>query len=251
MQLQLFRHATHSLQIGSHKLLVDPMLGPAASMAAVSNSPNPRPNPLVEIPLSPSELSRFDAVVVTHTHRDHFDDEAARLLPKDLPLICQPDDEEKLRQLGFSCVHPVREKLEWQGITLVRTGGHHGTGDIGKAMAPVSGFIISAADEPRIYLTGDTIWCPEVAAVLERYQPDFTVVYGGGARFLEGDPITMTADDIIALCRHQPGTQVVVLHMEAFNHCLLTRQELQNQIKAHALTGQVRVPSDGETLTLV
>ena len=32
------------------------------------------------------------AVLATHLHQDHFDATAARLLPRDLPLLCQPED---------------------------------------------------------------------------------------------------------------------------------------------------------------
>jgi hypothetical protein len=58
----------------------------------------------------------------------------------------------------------------------------------------------------------------------------------------------MSSGDILAVCDHQPATQVIVLHMEAFNHCLLSRRELQAQLVEHGLTGRVRVPADGETL---
>ena len=248
MELQLFRHATHSLTINGRKLLVDPMLSPAGAMPPVDSSPHPRPNPLVDIRLTDSELKELDAVLLTHTHRDHFDDAAAQRLDKNLPMLCQPPDETKLRTYGFQQVHPIEESFLWQGITFIRTAGQHGVGAIGEKMAPVSGYVIFAAGEPSLYIAGDTIWCPEVSGVLDRFAPDVTILYGGGARFLSGDPITMTEKDILAVCRHCPSTRVVVLHMEAFNHCLLTRSELAAALQSGGLADRVQIPADGAKL---
>lgn len=45
-------------------------------------------NPLVELPLSASEIIAVDAVIVTHMHHfDHFDDHAAKALPKTMPMM--------------------------------------------------------------------------------------------------------------------------------------------------------------------
>jgi hypothetical protein len=38
--------------------------------------------------------------------------------------------------------------------------------------------------------------------------------------------------------------------MEAFNHCLLTREKLRAYLKEKNLSGQVLVPNDGEEISL-
>jgi hypothetical protein len=86
-----------------------------------------------------------------------------------------------------------------------------------------------------VYIAGDTILCDEVHEARTRHQPRATIVNGGGARFLEGDPIVMTANEVAQL----DGT-VVVVHLEAMNHCLEPRS---------AYSGSI-VPSDGEVLEL-
>ena len=47
--------------------------------------------------------------------------------------------------------------LAWDGLSIARTGGQHGTGEIALELAPVSGFVIGCP-----YIAGDTIWCREV-----------------------------------------------------------------------------------------
>ena len=249
MRLRLIRNATLLVKAGARTLVVDPMLDPAGARPPVENTANPVRNPLVELP-EPAEvvISGLDGVLVTHLHRDHLDDEAIRLLPNDLPLFCQPADAERLRGHGFADVRPVEDALEWDGLRIARTDGRHGTGRIAEAMGPVSGFVLAAAGEPVLYVAGDTVWCDEVAAALERHRPDVVVVNAGAARFLEGDPIVMTADDVVAVARRTPGARVVAVHLEAINHCLLTRADLHQRIRDEGLEGRVTIPEDGSAI---
>jgi hypothetical protein len=74
------------------------------------------------------------------------------------------------------------------------------------------------------------------------------VVNAGAAQFLHGDPITMTAGDVIRVCRSTPHAQVIAVHMEAINHCLLTRAELAQQ--AHSAGARLVIPGDGVQVAL-
>jgi L-ascorbate metabolism protein UlaG (beta-lactamase superfamily) len=247
MRLRLIRHATLIVEYGGRKLIVDPMLDDAGARPAIQNSPNPRNNPLVPLPMEAAEtLDGVEAILVTHTHSDHWDATAARVLKKDLPLFGQSEDEGKFRGQAFREVRAIQTQATWSGIEILRTGGQHGKGEIGKAMAPVSGFVLRAAGEPTLYIAGDTIWCREVEDALRQYKPAVVIVNTGAAQFLQGDPITMTADDVIAACQALPSAQLVAVHMESINHCLLTRPDLAFQLEAARVLEQVKIPGDGE-----
>ncbi|SMD14750.1 MBL fold metallo-hydrolase [Sporomusa malonica] len=248
MKIRHLRHATFHLLMQEVTFLVDPVLSPAEGMTPIDNSPNQRRNPLVELPVSAELVMKADACLVTHMHRDHFDSAAGELLPKAMSVFCQPEDLDKLKQLGFEDVQPVNPAATWKAIAIERTGGQHGTGEIGQKMAPVSGYVLNAAGEPTLYIAGDTIWCPEVADSLATHKPEVIVLNGGAARFNQGDPITMGMQDIFQVCRHAPAAKVVVLHMEAINHCLLTRAELNAFLSQEGLDNRVTVPADGQWL---
>ena len=129
MHLRLIRHATLRLEVAGRRLLVDPMLDPAGARPPVEDTENDRRNPLVELPEPPEVVVEgIDAVLVTHLHRDHFDETAAALLPKDVPLLCQPEDVERLRARGFTDLRPVARTVELDGIRVTRTPARHGTG---------------------------------------------------------------------------------------------------------------------------
>jgi L-ascorbate metabolism protein UlaG (beta-lactamase superfamily) len=237
MKITLVRHATLLLELRGRRLLVDPQLDPKGARPPIPNTPNPRPNPLVPLP-APAEdvVAGVDAVIVTHLHADHLDGTAERLLSRDVPVFCQPEDAAHLRGLGLQA-RPVDVSDAWEGIEIHRTGGRHGTGHIAERLAPVSGFVLD-----DLYIAGDTVWCPEVAAAIERHRPAAAVVNAGAARFLEGDPIVMTIEDVLEVAARVPV--VVAVHLEAINHCLMTRAELR------AAAPRVRVPDDGQTLEI-
>ncbi len=196
-------------------------------------------------------LAHLDGILVTHTHRDHFDATAMNLLPKNKPLFCQPQDTNKIRKSGFLAVHPVNEGLPWNDFTIQRSGGQHGTGEIAKKMGPVSGYILISSNEPTLYITGDTVVCPEVHETLQKYQPDVILSFAGAAQFHEGDPITMALSDIFDLSQSAPQSKIVAVHMEAWNHCRLSRKELKAFFKNELLQeGQVVVPENGESFVI-
>ncbi|MBD0379408.1 MBL fold metallo-hydrolase [Paenibacillus sedimenti] len=246
MKIQLIRHATLWLEYAGTTFLIDPMFSEAGANPPIPGSSNERRNPLVPMPGSMHGWLQPDAIVVTHLHRDHWDDAAAAALPKATPIFCQPGDENTFSSQGFTSVSAITTMIQTKNIRISRTSGQHGTGDIGEKMGRVSGFVFQADGEPTLYLAGDTIWCNDVEQALDIYRPDVSIVNAGGARFAVGDPITMEADDIIQVCKYAPYTQIVAVHMDSINHCLLTREDLKIRLAEAGLLDQVAIPKDGE-----
>lgn len=251
MSFTLIRNAAAVLEIGGSRFLIDPALDPAGARPPVPNTPSQRRNPLVDLPMCwEAIIAEPDALVVTHLHRDHFDATSATL-DRDLPLLCQPEDADRLREKGFRDLRPIDCEAIFGDVTITRTAGHHGTGAIGRAMAPVSGFVFAAPGEPAVYVAGDTIWCQEVAEAIRDHHPGVIVVNASGARFLEGDPIVMTAEDVARVGAAAPNALIVVVHLEAINHCLETRNHYRRALPALGVDmDRIRIPADGEEVPL-
>jgi L-ascorbate metabolism protein UlaG (beta-lactamase superfamily) len=246
MKIEFIRHSTIKIRMNHINLLVDPMLSRKGELDPVANAANSLRNPLVDLPVPIHEIIKeIDAVILTHTHRDHFDDTAIQALSKNVPIFCQPGDEKKLAALGFSNVTKIVNEVNWKGVQFTRTGGQHGTGELGKQMGPVSGFILKAEGEPCLYIAGDSIWCKEVENTILEHSPDHILLNGGEAQFLSGDPITMGIKDIENVILKAPASKIIVVHMEAWNHCLLSREELRLYIDKKGYTN-VTVPLNGE-----
>jgi len=248
MRVQLIRHATLRVDLGGHRFLVDPMLSEMGAMDPIANAANSLRIPMTPLPFSVDEiLDGVDALLITHLHRDHLDDAAVGILPRGLPLFCQPADSRRLRELGFTDIRPVSTAAEFEGIELIRTAGKHGVGLVGQLMGRVSGFVLRSPGEPSLYIAGDTIWCGAVREVLETITPDVVILNAGGAQFRSGSPITMTSADVARVSREHPAGEIIAVHMDAINHCLTTRQLLRAALVEQGLE-RVHIPPDGAVL---
>ena len=235
MRITLVRSATVILEIGGKRILVDPMLDDVGARPPIEQTRNQVANPTVPLPFPAEEVVRgLDAAIVTHRHRDHLDTRGEELLPRDIPVFCQPKDEEALRELDLDA-RAIDETIEWNGLRITRTPARHGSGRVAELLAPVSGFVLD-----DLYLAGDTVWYDAVEETIARHEPRVAVVNAGGAEFVEGGLIVMGADDVREVVARVPT--VVAVHMEALNHCFLERAML-----VAAVPG-VLVPEDGETL---
>jgi L-ascorbate metabolism protein UlaG (beta-lactamase superfamily) len=231
LELTLFRNATLLLSGFGRRILVDPMLRDAGTAPPIENTPNPRSNPLVPLTLPAEDVvAAATECVVTHLHGDHFDDAAAALLPRDMPILTQPASASALRDRGFT-------RVSTSDTEITLTEGRHGLGEVAEKLGPVCGFVYAG-----VYIAGDTILCDEVFAAIERHRPRTVVVNGGGARFLDSERLVMDASDVRQLRDEYEG-QIVVVHLEAMNHCLEPRSLYRG------ISG-VLVPDDGERLTV-
>lgn len=249
MRLRFLRNATQRLRYAGRELLLDPYFAPKHSRPSFAGR---SPNPLVDLPSPPAEImAGAELVIVSHLHSDHFDPEAQRLLPKDLPVFCQPGDEDAIRAHGFERVTPVEGNVTWNGITLTRTPGQHGTGPELAEMGAVSGFVFQAPGEPTLYWTGDTILYPPVHEVLARFRPDVIVTHSSGAMWKGSGPIVMDAAQTVAVCRVAPQSRVVAIHLDSLDHGEVFRETLRAQARAAGIPdAQLLIPEDGETLEL-
>jgi L-ascorbate metabolism protein UlaG (beta-lactamase superfamily) len=248
MKLRLLRNATLKLEILGKTILIDPFFAPKGSRPSFTGR---APNPLVELPASPDEiLDGVELVIVSHLHADHFDPVAQSLVPKHLPLICQPGDEDKIRSFEFSDVTPLANVIDWHGIRFERREGSHGLGPVVQKMGSVMGFSITARNEPSLYWAGDTVLYPAIEATIADTKPEIIIIHPCGARW-DGDLITMDAEEAVATSRLAPDAIVNATHMDSLDHATVSRDELRRYSTEHGVSLQrLLIPQDGETLQL-
>lgn len=244
----LIRHATLLLPVAHITFLVDPMLSPKAAMEPVANAGNINRIPMVDLKMDTEVIETIvlgaSAILLTHTHRDHWDATAQQLIPKSKPIFCQPTDVERIKGQGFTHVKAVDEQVIFNDVTIHRTGGQHGTGETGQRMGQVSGFVLER-DKHKVYIAGDTVWCPEVEQTLKKFKPQTTIVNAGAAQFLSGGPITMTPEDVARVAATDHEMQTVAVHMDTINHCIATRSVLRDYLTKNNVKGRIDIPEDG------
>ena len=247
MKLRLIRNATLRLEYAGHQLLIDPDLAPQHARASFTGK---SPNPMVPLPCSLEEiLEGVKLLLVSHLHQDHFDAVAAAVVPKNLPLLCQPADKTKLKAKGFGQARAIQDSLEWNGIRITRTPGEHGSGAVLDLMGQVSGFVLQAEGEPTVYWAGDTILYPAVRETIARFSPQVIVTHSCGAVWADMGLIVMDAAQTLEVCRLAPNAQVVATHMEALDHATVSRADLRAAARAAGIEApRLQIPADGEEL---
>ncbi|WP_373229642.1 MBL fold metallo-hydrolase [Cohnella sp.] len=249
MKVTLIRNATLVVEYAGKKFLVDPFLADKGAYPPLPNSlRQDQINPLVSLPTSLDNIINVDAVIVTHLHLDHFDDKAKEILPKDIPMFVQNEEDAKeIRNAGFQKVEILSESSRFEDIQLIKTKGEHGRGEILKLAGNVCGVVFKHADEKTFYVAGDTVWYEAVQEVIETHKPEIIVVNGGDNQFLQGGSLVMGKDDIYHVYQAAPDSKIISVHMEAVNHWTLSREELKNFLAEKEISSIVLVPDDGES----
>lgn len=255
VRITQIRNATLHVVYGGVRFLIDPMLSDRHAWPGFEGSVNSEErNPLVHLPMTKEEIIDADAVIVTHLHEDHWDEEARKVLPKALPVFAQNDaDAQTIRGQGFSDVRVLSATSSFKGVELIKTRGRHGTeahyAKIGKILGQVCGVVFKQAGAKTVYLAGDTIWQEDVAAALDAYRPDVAILNTGYAMVvgIEGG-IIMGTQDVFSVHRAAPEALLIGSHMEAVNHCTVSRADLRAFARANGFADKLRTPGDGETI---
>jgi len=238
------------------RILVDPILADQATQPPIDYS-NGIKIPMIRLPVDKRELiAGADAVLITHYHPDHFDLEAERLLPKNTLIFCQPYDEKALREKGFSNLRVVNDVLRWEGITIARFLASHYRGATGAPPFGESSSYFLQTKNDSVFFTGDAVLDERLRDSLTSTRPKKIVANAGECQFTKENPVlapgvtmTLTAPELKEIARILPESKVIAVHMDAINHCPLTKRELRKYVERENLTKNVLVPDEGERET--
>ena len=257
---QHIRNATGKLTYNDTTFLIDPMFADKGSFPGFAGTFNQETdNPKTALPESKADIMKgVDAVIVTHTHMDHWDPAAQQYINKDLPVYTQNEqDAEAIRKEGFRNVQVLDGSKTFQGVTMTRIEGQHGTNAmyenraIGDVLGESMGVVFQEKNEKTTYVMGDTIWNARVTKTLRQYNPEVIVMNTGYAKVLGyNDGIIMGTEDVGHAASLAPKADIITVHMDAINHCTVSRQNMRDYVKLMHLENQVSVPEDGDHVQL-
>ncbi len=170
--------------------------------------------------------------------------------PRAVPDYDGRGDEPTIVSKDFLDVRPVADRVEWKGVSLMRTPGQHGSGAVLTDMGRTSGFVFRAEGEPTLYWAGDTILTDDVLDVIAAVRPDVIVTHSSGAVWGPGTLIVMDAEQTDAVCKAAPTAVVVAVHLDSLDHSTVSRADLRAYAEAEGIgPDRLRIPADGETLS--
>jgi L-ascorbate metabolism protein UlaG (beta-lactamase superfamily) len=139
-------------------------------------------------PIKVADLEHLDLLLVTHAAYDHLGDAEAILRRQpDLPLICGADVRGYLMHRGIDGQRlravPWGMMVEEAGVRVRPVESHHWSyieTEDGRSFSSVPlGFIIHAADDVRIYHSGDTAIFSDLKLIGELYEPTVGLINVG------------------------------------------------------------------------
>ncbi|WP_169764486.1 MBL fold metallo-hydrolase [Campylobacter mucosalis] len=257
-EYQHIRNATAKINYAGTTFLVDPYLADKGAYKGFDGTINSdKRNPLINMTLSKDEILKgVNAVIVTHTHDDHWDEVASKFIDKNMPIFVQnAGDARIIRSQGFKDVRVMGVKTDFNGVKLSRiNGGQHGTDQMyatplfAEILGDAMGVVFSAQNEKPLYIVGDTIWVKAVENAVDEFKPSVIVLNTGYAK-LEGyeGGIIMGTDDVAKMSKYAPNANLITVHMDAVNHTTISSDDMRNFVKTNKIQN-VAVPKEGEIL---
>ena len=236
LDIQWLGGPTLLIEFGTIQLLTDPMLGQgekAYKMADPNENFDLSKGPTIKDHARIGALPDFnqdniDAVLISHSHEDHFDQVARKELTKTLPFISPKSDVKLIEGLGFINNTP----LAWGKSWSINEGNYHikvtaipAYHTENHALEEILGhgngywFEFTHQDWKRsAYWTGDSFLTPELLSVLNKHDnPDIFIPHVGrvGTTGPLGQ-ISMGADDVIDAIKYLKPERTLPIHHSTY-----------------------------------
>lgn len=261
MRLHHIRNATFVLESSNYFILIDPMLSNQGELPPFSLIKHKaRKNPIVPLPEGTDELlSKVTHCLITHSqafgikllqHTDHLDAKGEQfLITNNIPVATIKKDAPYLKKQRLNVVDEIEfwKKKSYLNGYIRAVPARHGYGWIHRLMANGAGYFLELPNEPSIYICGDTVFTHAVQEAILEFQPDIVVIAAGHASLDVGGALLMDMEDLLEVIRISPH-KVIANHMDALNHCSITREKLKEQLMEG--NSKVIIPEDGQTITL-
>jgi L-ascorbate metabolism protein UlaG (beta-lactamase superfamily) len=258
-ELTFIGTATTLLRLGAFRLLTDPNFLHRGQRAYLGHGLWSKRR--TEPALGPDEVGPLDAVFLSHLHGDHFDRVARRNLDRDVPLLSTAHAVRHLRRrfTGAVALRP------WEHLELRRDGeclrvtavpAVHGPGPVSRALLPPVIGAVLELERPstpalRLYVTGDTLFRPDLAGALAERFPalDAMVLHLGGTRLL-GLLLTMDDRQGANLVRALGPSVTVPVHYDDYPVFRSPLADFLGAARREGLPTEVRVVHRGDTVTV-
>ena len=246
-------HSTLLIEIDGRRILTDPMWGDYASPGRLFGVKR-----FFAPPLSLDELPPLDAVILSHDHYDHLNEQTIRALRERVPLFVVPLGVGA--HLEYWGVPPERiRELDWWertdvgGVEVVCTPARHFSGrsltDSGRTLW--SSWAVLGR-ERRVFFSGDTGMFPGFREIGERLGPFDATLLEVGAYDADWADVHMGPEQAVEAHRMLRGDLMLPIHWGTFDLAFhgWTEPAERLLVAAEGAGVRVAVPRPGESVSV-
>lgn len=256
---------TYILRLGNFKILTDPMLSPKGDSAFIikQHPTTGAMNAYIARYIAPAsfDTSNVDLLLISHPHADHFDNEAKKLLNKQLQVISPAVNKETLVSWGFLNT----TGLSWGDSTVLTKGNetlriiavearHAFFDPLKTALGKGNGYIIEYTNGHklyRIYWTGDTVWFDELQndtkyGKIDLLVPDMGAVGSDGKIGRRG----LNAHDCLLISNMLKPARIIPVHHTTFSMYVEPISLLKETMDTTEFKHKLQILKTGQTIKL-
>lgn len=243
---------TALIELAGLRLLTDPTFDPADRDYPRAGYTLHKTQPPA---LSAADLLPVDAVLLSHDHHaDNLDDAGRAMLARTPRVLTTRAGADRLggNAIGLAAGDRVVLGGPTGGLRITATPARHGPA--GGDRGPVIGFLLEPVDaaQARVYVSGDTVWYDEVAALARQKHVAVALLFMGAARVAAAGPshLTFTAEEAAQAARAFAGATIVPLHYEGWTHFSESRADVEQAFRAAGVAHRLRFLAPGAPTTL-
>ena len=241
---------TALLEIGGLRLLTDPTFDEPGEYVSGTGSVLTK---TAAAAYGPEKFGQIDAVLLSHDeHADNLDRSGREYLSTaPVTLTTQGGPE----RLGGT----ARGMAPWEHVDLPRPDGgvlrvtavpaQHGPDGCEPITGVVIGFILTAADLPTVYVSGDNASLAVVREIAERFGPvDTALLFVGAVRtgLFDGALLTIDSEQAAEAAVILGARRVVPVHFNSWAHFTEGAEPLRDAFAAAGLTDRLTLLAPGE-----
>jgi L-ascorbate metabolism protein UlaG (beta-lactamase superfamily) len=244
---------TAIIEIGGARLITDPTFDPPGDHPIGSRVLTKTAGPAME----PDLVGSIDAVLLSHDQHPDNLDTAGRAFLATAPLILSTADAHE--RLG----NRVQPLPNWEHVDLPLPDEHllqitgvpalHGPDGSRHLVGEVTGFVLSAAGLPTVYISGDNASLEVVQAIADRTGPiDLALLFAGAAQtpLIEGAHLTLTSEQAAQATVILDATHVIPLHFEDWTHFTQGGDTLLNAFDRAGISERLHILKRGTQIRL-
>jgi len=252
LELTLVGGPTAILEYGGLRWLTDPTLSPPGEYDDLVKTTGPA--------LPSEQIEPVDVVLLSHDeHSDNLDPAGRDLLPRAGRVLTTPDGAARLggNATGLAPWESVEVRPNEDGapaVTVTAVPALHGPPGSEPIVGPVTGFVLSGAALPTVYVSGDNASLEVVREMADRTgQIEIAILFAGAVQIpeiLDGAYLTLSGDLAAQAALTLGSETVIAMHFEGWTHFTQGADQIRAAFAGHGIASRLRVPARGERVSI-